>query len=246
MILVPNSRARLFDDGPEVVAGVAGLVEQRDPAVRIIMEFGRQHPAFEDLLLPGRAIAVDLHEGAPARYTLDLLHYLDRARTRKIMHGVEAQHAIEAAVGKWKPFRRSQMQAADHVRFAVHQGIERDVEPENFQSGTGRHQVLDQKALGTADVENAHAGPQAKMRDDVARHRNPAAIVAVAAIAVVAGSVEIHFAVLPGDGDNRGILGVLAQLDVSLHLRQRPQQIDFAHGADFTLAGPPATPRPRV
>src|SRR5579863_8841803 len=121
------------------------------------------------------------------------------------MHGVEAKYAIKAAVGKWQPFGGPPKQAADHVALAVPQGIERYVEPEHIQAGANRHQVLDQKALGTADIENTHAGLQSEMRDDVARDRHPAAVVTVAAIAVVAGAVEIHFSVLPGDGDNRGV-----------------------------------------
>ena len=49
------------------------------------------------------------------------------------------------------------------------------------------HQVLHQEALGAADIEHAIAGLEAEMGDDVARHREPAAVVAVAAVAVSRG-----------------------------------------------------------
>src|SRR4029079_296309 len=78
----------LFDDCPVVVAGIARLAKQFDPSCRIIVKFGSQHPALEDLLLLWRVIAVDLHEGASARGALNFLHDLDGARTRKIMHRV--------------------------------------------------------------------------------------------------------------------------------------------------------------
>src|SRR3954454_17723315 len=67
----PTRRSRLCatriaescDDGPVPVAAVAGLAEQFQPAVRVVVKLGGQHPAFEYLLLVRRAVAVDHHEG---------------------------------------------------------------------------------------------------------------------------------------------------------------------------------------
>src|SRR5438552_3698394 len=42
---------RSFDDGPVIIAGVTGFSEQGDPAVRIIMELGGEHPFLEQHLL---------------------------------------------------------------------------------------------------------------------------------------------------------------------------------------------------
>src|SRR5262252_3415698 len=56
---------RSFDDGPVIIAGVASFSEQGDPAVRIVVELGGEHPFLEPRLLLSVAIGVDLHEGAP-------------------------------------------------------------------------------------------------------------------------------------------------------------------------------------
>jgi len=65
--------------------------------------------------------------------------------------------------------------------------------------------------------------------DDVARYREPAAVITIAAVAVVARSIEIHLAVLLRDRNDCGVLRLLAHLDVALGARQCPQQIEFAH-----------------
>src|SRR5262249_53683642 len=49
---VCSSRSRrLLDDGPVVITGVAGLLEQLDPTLRIVVEFRGQHPLLEQFLL---------------------------------------------------------------------------------------------------------------------------------------------------------------------------------------------------
>ena len=83
------------------------------------------------------------------------------------------------------------------------------------------HKRLDQEALAAADIKHAAAGLQTEMRNDIARDRMPAAIIAVAAVAVFARSVPVHFAVLLGDRDDRGVLRFGTFLDVALGLGQR-------------------------
>src|SRR5690349_9405623 len=60
----------LFDDGPVVVAGIASLLEDLDPAFGVVVEPRGQHPVLEDGLLLRRAVGIDLHEGAAARNPL--------------------------------------------------------------------------------------------------------------------------------------------------------------------------------
>src|SRR5215208_210977 len=62
---------RLLDDGPVIIARIAGLVEQLDPAVRVVMEFGGEHPFLEQRLLFRRAIGVHLDEALAGRQALD-------------------------------------------------------------------------------------------------------------------------------------------------------------------------------
>src|SRR5258708_12959327 len=74
----------------------------------------------------------------------------------------------------------------------MRQRVERDVEPEGLEARAFEHQVLDQEALAAAYVEDAHARLQPEMRDDVARDAAPAAVIAVAAVAIFARPVPVH------------------------------------------------------
>src|SRR6516162_1173807 len=116
-------RSDLFDDGPVVVAGIARFLEKFDPSLRIIIKIGGQHPAFENLLLLGRVVAVDLHEGTPSGGALDLLHYLDRPWAGEIVHGIETEHAIEAVVGERQFLRSAEVQPAYDLLLGVHERI---------------------------------------------------------------------------------------------------------------------------
>ena len=122
------------------------------------------------------------------------------------------------------------MQPADHLGFAAHQRVFGNVETEGLEPWHDLHQVLDQESLGAADIEHAVAGLQVEVGDDVAGHGDPAPVVAISAIAVFAGSVEIHLAVLARDFDDLRILGLLALLDIAFCLGKRRKQVDFAHG----------------
>src|SRR5262249_47605752 len=118
-----------------------------------------------------------------------------------------------------------------------------DIETEGLQARAFQHQVLDQETLAAADVEHAHAWLESVMRDDVACYRAPAAVVAVAAIAVFARPVPIHLAELFGDRHDGGVLRRGAFLDVALHPRQRAQKIDFSHWRTPSPAPSPFRPR---
>src|ERR1700677_1946840 len=121
------------------------------------------------------------------------------------------------------------MDAAYDFGRTVHQRIERNVEAERLQSRTFREQRPDQESFATSDVEDTHAEFQSVLRDDVTRHRMPAAVVAVAAVAVFPRPVPIHLAILPGDGDYGRILALGALLDIALGLRQGAQQVEVRH-----------------
>jgi hypothetical protein len=121
------------------------------------------------------------------------------------------------------------MQPADHLGLAFHQGIFGDVEAERFETGTDLEQILDQKTLGTADVENAIARLEPEVFHHVLGNRNPAAVVAVAAVAVGARPVEIELAVFARDGDDLVRLGFDARADIAFAARQFRQQVQFFH-----------------
>src|SRR4029079_16413903 len=117
------------------------------------------------------------------------------------------------------------MQPPYRLFFGLHQRVERYIKPEGFKAGARQHEILYEEPLAASDVEHAHAGLETKMLDDVARPRQPAAVIVVSAIAVFARSIEIHLAVLFGDGNDRGILRLLALLDVAFRARKRTEQV---------------------
>src|SRR5262245_62384796 len=76
---------RLLDDGPVVIASIAGLLEQLDPAVRIVVELSRQHPFLEQFLLFRGAIGIDLNKAFSRREALDLAQGRDqRSEERRV------------------------------------------------------------------------------------------------------------------------------------------------------------------
>ena len=111
----------------------------------------------------------------------------------------------------------------------MHQRIFRDVEAERLEIRARFLQVLDQKTLAGADIEHPVPGLQAKMRDHVLGDRQPAPVIAIAAIAGVPRTVEIFTPVLPGDTDILFILRDCALLDIALRSRIAAQQIDLGH-----------------
>src|SRR5579871_4881991 len=167
----------LLDDGPVIIAGVAGLLEQLDPAVRIVVELGGQDPFLEQRLLLRRAVGIDLDKAAARRQALDLAQRRDQFGALEIVHGVERNDGRKAVVRERQLGGAAEMQPADHFGLAFHQRVFRNVEAEGFEAGTDLEQILDQKALGAADVEDAVARLEAEVLDHILGDRNPAAIV---------------------------------------------------------------------
>src|SRR5262245_3968557 len=133
---------RSFDDGPVIIAGVAGFSEQGDPAVRIVMELGGEHPFLEQRLLLISAIGVDLHEGAPRGRSLAFTEGGDSFAGSAIVHRIERYHRLEALGRKRQVDGIAEMEPADDFRLAMHQRIFRDVEAEGFEAGTDLDQIL--------------------------------------------------------------------------------------------------------
>ncbi len=138
-------------------------------------------------------------------------------------------HAIEALVRERQLLSGSEVQAADDFRLAMHQCVKRDVEPEHFQPWTDLHQVLDEEAFGAADVEHSVSRLEVEVLDDVLGDRNPATVIFIAAVTVLARAVEIHLAILFGHSDHSRIFGLSPLLNIALGLGQPRQQIHFGH-----------------
>ena len=137
-------------------------------------------------------------------------------------------HRLEAVVRERQLARAAEMQPPDRPRARSASSAYSEMSrPNASRPGQTFMQVLDQEALAAADVEHAVAGLQAEVLDHVLGDRDPAAVVAVAAVAVFARSVEILLAVLAGDADVLGALRGGPLLDVALGFRIPAQKIDF-------------------
>src|SRR5690349_7564619 len=86
--------------GPVVVAGVARLLEERDPTGGVVVVLGREDPFLEQALLLGVVVRVHLHEPAAGREALDLPQTAHHARTVEVVDGVDAQDRGERLVGE--------------------------------------------------------------------------------------------------------------------------------------------------
>src|SRR5262245_5751339 len=226
---------RSFDDGPVIIAGVAGFPKQGDPAVRIIVELGGQHPFLEQRLLLSGAIRVDLYEGASRGESFDFTERGHALAAVEIVHGIERYHRLEAPIRKRQLDGIPQMEPADDLRLAMHQRIFRDIEAEGLEAGTDLDQVLDQEPLAAAHVEHAIAGLEIEVLHHVFRNGNPSTIVAVSAIAVFARPIEIELAILARDRDDLVGLRLGAGIDVTLAARKLREQIDFLHHGSRTF-----------
>src|SRR6516165_4611322 len=116
----PGFLRRSFDDGPVIIAGVAGFAKQGDPAVWIIVEFGGQHPFLEQRLLLRGAIRIDLHEGAPGCEAFDFTQRGDAFAAIEIVHGIERYHRLETPIRKRQLDGIAEMEPADDLRLAMH------------------------------------------------------------------------------------------------------------------------------
>src|SRR5712691_11356579 len=93
-----RSSKGLLNDGPVVIARVAGLLEQPDPAVRVGVELGGQDPFLEQRLLFRRPIGIDLNKPLPRRQALDFTESGDQFVPFQIMDRIERDDGIEAAI----------------------------------------------------------------------------------------------------------------------------------------------------
>src|SRR5262245_66686872 len=91
----PGFLRRSFDDGPVIIAGVAGFAKQGDPAVWIIVEFGGQYPFLEQRLLLRCSIRIDLHEGASGCEAFDFTERDDAFGAISFVHGCERYSGLE-------------------------------------------------------------------------------------------------------------------------------------------------------
>src|ERR1700682_2585188 len=103
-MLLAVAAEKSLDDSSVVIAFIAGFLEQFDPALGIVVELGRQNPAFKNFFLFGSMKAVDLDECTPSGEPLNFLQHLDGSETRKVVYSIETKHAIEAVIGKRKRF----------------------------------------------------------------------------------------------------------------------------------------------
>src|SRR5436309_1277112 len=110
------------------------------------------------------------------------------------MDDVDAKHRGKAAGRERQPVRGTAHDAAAHIRMATLDRILRDFESPGVESRHHLHQVAHEEAFGAADVEHAVAGFESEMRRNVAGNGNPAPVVAVAAITLLARAVEIFAA----------------------------------------------------
>src|ERR1700730_928382 len=185
-----------FDDGPVVIAGVAGLFAYRHPIVRIRVELGRENPLLERRFLLRGAIGIDLDETASRRQALNFAQCSHAFPPLEIVHGIDRYHGFEAVVRKRQLDGVAKMEPPNDFRLAMHERIFRDIEPEGFEAGAYLDEVLYQKTFAATDIEHAVARLEMEVRDHVLGYGNPAAVVAITPIAVLARPIEVELAVL--------------------------------------------------
>src|SRR5215831_1015239 len=221
----------LLDDRPIVIAGIARLLEELTPAGRVVMRHGGEHPAEKDLLLLGGAVRIDLDIGPPRGHPLDLAHRGNACGGVKVVHDIDRDRRRKAVVRERQLDAIAEMQPPDDLGLAMHQGIFGNVETECFESRTGFHEILDQKALAGPDIEHPIAAFEAEMLDHVLGDREPSPVVTVPAVPSIARPIEILAPILPGDADVLLALRARPLLDVAFGSRIATQQIDFNHPA---------------
>src|SRR5262249_23912353 len=109
------------------------------------------------------------------------------------------------------------MQAANHLRLAMHQRIIRYIQSKDLEPWADLHQVLHQKSLRKTNVESSISCLKIEGRNNTLGKGYPASIVGVAAIAIFAWATEIFLAIFPRSCDYRRIFGIAASLNIALH-----------------------------
>src|SRR5262249_15110488 len=119
---------------------------------------------------------------------------------------------------------------APHVRVAVIDRVLGDLKPPHVEPRHHLLEVAHEKALGAADVEHTVARREPVMRRNVTPDGQPAAIVAITAIALLARSVEV-FPTKPARVHAALGLSKLARGNIALRARILGEQIDLSHGS---------------
>ena len=109
--------------------------------------------------------------------------------------------------------------------------------PKASSPGHALIKSLTRKPFAAADIEHAVTGLEIEVPHHVLGDRNPAAVVAVAAIAIFARSIEIELAVLARDRDDLVGLCLRARIDVALSARKLGEEIDLLAHVSCTLLG---------
>src|SRR5438552_7112060 len=120
------------------------------------------------------------------------------------------------------------MDPTDYFRLAVQYRVLGDIQPERFEPPANLHQVLHQESLATADVEYAVASFQTEVLDDVLGNRDPAPVVAIAAVALLPRTVKVLLAELQRDA-TVFFLVAKPRFHVALDLRISGKQVYFGH-----------------
>src|SRR3954470_7555693 len=78
--------------GPVIVAGIAGLLEERDPTGGIVIVPRGEHPFLEQALLLRVVVGVHLHEAVAGGEALDLAQAAHDAGAVQVVDRVDAEH----------------------------------------------------------------------------------------------------------------------------------------------------------
>ena len=148
---------------------------------------GGQNPFHEQVPLFLGTVGIDRHESFARRRCSISCNAVFGVVAWQVVYRIQADDGIEAAVGEGQAFGGSKMQAPGDLRFAIHQGVFRNIETERFETRTGADQVFYQKSLGAPYIENARPRPKPEMFDDIGGDGLPAPVIPVASIPVSRG-----------------------------------------------------------
>src|SRR5262249_34671534 len=161
-------------------------------------------------------------------HALDLAYSLDTGLVTKVMDDVDAKRGVHAAARKGQLLRAPTYDTAVDVGVAVLDRVLGDFKPPCFQAGHNSHQIAHEKALGTPTVQHSVPWFKPEMRGNIACDRDPAAVVAVAAVALLSRPIEIF---APKSARNNSIfrLPLLASDEIAFCARIFCEQIDLSH-----------------
>src|SRR5262249_27905561 len=214
------------------------------PHIGFAESFGREHPVEEDVSLLIVAIGVDLDITASRRDPLDLAHGLDTRLIVKVMDDVDANRRVDAAARERQSLRTRAYDAAADTGVTVLDRVPGNFKPPHIETGHNRHQIAHEEALGAAYVQHAAARPEPKMRGNVASHRDPASIIAVAAVPLLSRAIKIFAAESAGHGPVFR-LPLFARGKIALCTRIFCQKVNLRHwrGPSCRRALPPSPRR---